>query len=75
VQAIDDLGKAFNDALSDLRASAVVDYLARDSTSIATAIEAIGMGKDRLLVPTPDQTPEPLNRRVLVVNVGNQEQL
>ena len=29
------------------------------------------MGEDRLLVPTPDQTPEPRNRRVLVVNIGS----
>ena len=29
------------------------------------------MGEDGLLVPTPDQTPEPRNRRVQVVNIGS----
>jgi hypothetical protein len=28
------------------------------------------MGKDHLLVATPDQTAEPRNRRVQVVNIG-----
>jgi outer membrane protein OmpA-like peptidoglycan-associated protein len=62
----------YNNALSDLRASAVVDYLARNFHIDRNRVEAIGMGKDGLLIPTPDQTPEPLNRRVLVVNVGGQ---
>ena len=29
------------------------------------------MGEDELLVPTADQTPEPRNRRVQVVNIGS----
>jgi outer membrane protein OmpA-like peptidoglycan-associated protein len=62
----------YNNALSDLRAAAVVDYLANNFHVDRNRIEAIGMGKDGLLIPTPDQTPEPRNRRVQVVNVGNQ---
>ena len=34
-------------------------------------LQPVGMGEDGLLVPTPDQTPEPRNRRVLVVNTGS----
>jgi OOP family OmpA-OmpF porin len=62
----------YNNALSDLRAAAVVDYLANNFHVDRGRVEAIGMGKDGLLIPTPDQTPEPRNRRVQVVNVGSQ---
>jgi outer membrane protein OmpA-like peptidoglycan-associated protein len=60
----------FNKELSDRRAAAVVDYLANNFHVDRSRVEAVGMGEDRLLVPTPDQTPEPRNRRVLVVNIG-----
>jgi outer membrane protein OmpA-like peptidoglycan-associated protein len=60
----------YNEALSDLRATAVVDYLAKTFHIDRNRLEAIGMGKDGLLIPTPDQIPEPRNRRVQVVNVG-----
>jgi OOP family OmpA-OmpF porin len=60
----------YNKALSDRRAEAVVDYLAANFHVDRARLQAIGMGKDGLLIPTPDQTPEPRNRRVLVVNIG-----
>ena len=56
--------------LSNRRAAAVVDYLANNFHVDRSRIEAIGMGEAQLLVPTPDQTPEPRNRRVHVVNLG-----
>ena len=62
----------FNKALSDLRAVTVADYLANNFHVDRNRVEAIGMGKNGLLIPTPDQTPEPRNRRVQVVNVGSQ---
>ena len=61
----------YNKELSDRRAAAVVDYLANNFHVDRARVEAVGMGEDRLLVPTPDQTPEPRNRRVLVVNIGS----
>jgi OmpA-OmpF porin, OOP family len=64
--------REYNNALSDLRAAAVVDYLANNFGVDRNRVEAIGMGKDGLLIPTPDQTPEPRNRRVQVVNLGSQ---
>jgi outer membrane protein OmpA-like peptidoglycan-associated protein len=64
--------REYNNALSDRRAAAVVDYLASNFRVDRSRVEAIGMGKDGLLVPTADQTPEPRNRRVQVVNVGSQ---
>jgi outer membrane protein OmpA-like peptidoglycan-associated protein len=36
----------------------------------ATRLEAVGRGQEALKVPTPDQTPEPRNRRVQVINIG-----
>jgi OmpA-OmpF porin, OOP family len=64
--------REYNSALSELRAAAVVDYLANNFRVDRNRVEAIGMGKDGLLIPTPDQTPEPRNRRVQVVNLGSQ---
>jgi outer membrane protein OmpA-like peptidoglycan-associated protein len=60
----------YNKVLSDRRAAAVVDYLARTFHVDRGRMEASGMGEDQLLIPTPDQTPEPRNRRVEVVNIG-----
>ena len=48
----------------------MIDYLANNFHVYRTRVEAIGMGKDGLLIPTPDQTPEPRNRRVQVINLG-----
>jgi outer membrane protein OmpA-like peptidoglycan-associated protein len=61
----------FNKELSDRRAVAVVDYLANNFHVDRARVQAVGMGKDGLLVATPDQTPEPRNRRVQVVNIGS----
>ena len=60
-----------NKALSDRRAASVVDYLAGRFQVDRARLQPVGMGEDGLLVPTPDQTPEPRNRRVLVVNTGS----
>lgn len=61
---------ALNKALSERRAEAVVEYLTSKYNLNASRLQAVGMGEQGLLVPTPDQTPEPRNRRVLVVNAG-----
>lgn len=63
--------RGYNKELSDRRAAAVVEYLASNFHVDRHRVEAIGMGEDGLLVSTPDQTPEPRNRRVQVVNVGS----
>jgi len=60
-----------NKALSDRRAAAVVDYLAANFKVARSRLEPVGMGEQGLLVPTPDQTSEPRNRRVAVVNIGS----
>jgi outer membrane protein OmpA-like peptidoglycan-associated protein len=61
---------AANKELSDRRAAAVLDYLATNFKVDRSRLEAVGMGEEGLLVPTPDQTSEPRNRRVAVVNLG-----
>jgi OmpA-OmpF porin, OOP family len=61
---------AFNKSLSEQRAEAVVSYLTSKFGVQPTRLEAVGMGEQGLLVPTPPQTPEPRNRRVQVVNLG-----
>jgi OmpA-OmpF porin, OOP family len=60
----------YNRALSEHRAKAVVDYVAKKFGVDPSRLEAVGMGEDGLLVTTPPQTPEPRNRRVQVVNLG-----
>ncbi len=62
--------REYNKQLSDSRAAAVVDYLANNFHVDRSRVQAIGLGEDDLLIPTPDQTPEPRNRRVKVVNIG-----
>ena len=58
--------QAANDALSLRRAQQVRDmYIARGFP--AARIEAVGRGKRELAVPTPDETDEPRNRRVVVL--------
>jgi OmpA-OmpF porin, OOP family len=61
---------AYNQALSQQRAQAVAAYLAAKFNIAASRLEAIGVGEQGLLVPTPPQTPEPRNRRVQVINLG-----
>jgi outer membrane protein OmpA-like peptidoglycan-associated protein len=60
-----------NKVLSERRAESVVGYLVAKFQIPRQSLEPVGMGKDGLLVQTPDQTPEPRNRRVQVVNIGS----
>jgi OmpA-OmpF porin, OOP family len=60
----------YNRALSERRAEAVVDYVAKKYGVDPSRLQAVGMGEDGLLVATPQQTPEPRNRRVQVINLG-----
>jgi OmpA-OmpF porin, OOP family len=60
----------YNRALSERRAAAVVDYVAKTFGVDPHRLQAVGLGEDGLLITTPPQTPEPRNRRVQVVNVG-----
>lgn len=59
-----------NKALSDARARAVADYLASTYRVDSSKLQPVGMGEEGLLIKTPHQTPEPRNRRVVVVNLG-----
>jgi OOP family OmpA-OmpF porin len=63
--------RPYNQQLSERRAVAVVDYIARIFHVDRGRIQSVGMGEDGLLIPTPDQTPEARNRRVQVVNIGS----
>jgi len=60
-----------NKDLSERRAQAVADYLEQKFNIAANRLEPVGLGSSELLVPTPDQTPEPRNRRVRIVNLGS----
>jgi OmpA-OmpF porin, OOP family len=62
--------REYNRLLSERRAAAVVQYIARSYGIEPSRLEAVGMGDEGLLIPTPPQTPEPRNRRVQVINVG-----
>jgi len=62
--------REYNRALSQRRAEAVVSYIARTYGVDQSRLQAVGMGEDGLLVPTPAQAPEPRNRRVQVINLG-----
>ncbi len=61
---------AYNRALSQRRAEAAVAYLEQKFGIPKARLEPVGEGESGLLVPTGDQTAEPRNRRVLVVNLG-----
>ncbi|MDR3534961.1 MAG: OmpA family protein [Acetobacteraceae bacterium] len=61
---------AYNRTLSEERADTVTAYLAEHYAIDRGHLQPIGMGKDHPLVQTPDQTPEPRNRRVQVINLG-----
>jgi len=62
--------KEANQSLSQARAEKVAAFLESDFSVAANRLEAVGMGEEGLKVATPDQTPEPLNRRVHIVNLG-----
>jgi OmpA-OmpF porin, OOP family len=59
-----------NKALSQQRADAVAAYLESKFGVNAGRLQAVGMGEQGLLVPTPANTPNDKNRRVAVVNLG-----
>jgi OmpA-OmpF porin, OOP family len=59
-----------NQSLSERRAEAVVDYVAKKYGVDPSRLQAVGVGENGLLVATPPQTPEPRNRRVQVINLG-----
>lgn len=61
---------AFNKTLSAERAASVARYLEQKFGVKNARLETVGQGEEGLLVPTPDQTPEPRNRRVQIVNLG-----
>ena len=62
---------AVNQALSERRAAAVREHLARVYGVEPAKLVAVGFGSSQLLVPTPPQVGEARNRRVQVVNIGN----
>ena len=62
--------RGLNQVLSERRASAVRDWLVRRHGIDPRRLEAVGLGEQQPLVATPDETPEPRNRRVQVINLG-----
>jgi outer membrane protein OmpA-like peptidoglycan-associated protein len=59
-----------NKALSQERAEKVASFLENKYGVAPERLEPVGLGEDGLLVATPEQTAEPRNRRVHVVNLG-----
>ena len=53
----------YNQGLSERRAESVAEYLESQGVSRDRMVLR-GFGETNLAVPTPDQTPEPRNRRV-----------
>ena len=60
-----------NMMLSQRRAEAVRAFLTKRFGLAPNRLVAVGLGESQPLVPTPDQTPEPGNRRVQVLNLGS----
>jgi len=60
-----------NMLLSQRRADAVRDFLVKRFGVQPARLLAVGMGESQLLIPTPDNLPEPSNRRVQVLNLGS----
>ena len=60
---------AENQALSEARAHAVLDYLSEKLNVPRENLQAVGVGKSHLVVDTPDQTPEIRNRVVRIVRL------
>jgi OmpA-OmpF porin, OOP family len=60
----------YNKALSQRRADAVAAYLEKNFGVAVTRLQAVGLGQEGLLVPTPPQTANAQNRRVKVINLG-----
>jgi outer membrane protein OmpA-like peptidoglycan-associated protein len=59
-----------NQSLSERRAEAVATYLISKFGVASVRLEPVGMGSKDPVVVTPDQTPEPRNRRVQIINLG-----
>jgi outer membrane protein OmpA-like peptidoglycan-associated protein len=59
-----------NQSLSEQRAQAVKSYLETKFGVSDTRLQAVGLGENDLLIPTPPQTPEQRNRRVQIINLG-----
>ena len=59
----------YNKALSEQRADAVVTYLTTRFGVAPSRLQAVGVGEQGLLVPTPPQTPDERNRRVQIINL------
>jgi OmpA-OmpF porin, OOP family len=62
--------REYNRSLSERRAEAVVGYIVSKYGVQPSRLQAVGMGEEGLLVSTPEQTAEPRNRRVQVINLG-----
>jgi outer membrane protein OmpA-like peptidoglycan-associated protein len=62
-------GKDYNQDLSDRRAHAIAHWFATHGLEVRACSQ--GFGEDALAVATPDETPEPRNRRTVHV-LGNQ---
>ena len=60
-----------NMALSEQRAVAVRNYLVRAWGVDPRRLVVVGFGSSQPLVATPPQVPEPRNRRIQVVTLGN----
>jgi outer membrane protein OmpA-like peptidoglycan-associated protein len=60
---------AMNQSLSDRRAATVASFLVREFRLPAERLTTRGVGEEQLLVPTADNTNEPRNRRVHIVNL------
>ena len=56
-----------NEKLGLERANAIAKYLQEAGLTPRTPLSIESQGKRNLLVPTPDNTPEPRNRRVEVM--------
>jgi outer membrane protein OmpA-like peptidoglycan-associated protein len=61
--------RTMNQALSERRAATVVGFLVREFQIPAERLTSRGMGEDHPLIATPDNTAEPRNRRVHIVNL------
>ncbi len=61
---------AQNQTLSQARAASVATFLEKNFGVDAARLETVGLGEKDLAVQTPDNTPEPRNRRVHIVNLG-----
>jgi outer membrane protein OmpA-like peptidoglycan-associated protein len=62
-------GTQTNLVLSQRRAETVVAYLVSQCGIDRARLDAVGLGKQGLAVPTADQVAEPRNRRVVVVRL------